>query len=160
MVGVLILTGSGCNTLAANKKAKKKKRAASKKRAPNQTTELVKVAVSQRRRGAVNKAINQAILREKIAARGHDLRANEVLKELRKIGEEVRQMKQMTKEDQAKIMTRIGALKSELDGHFKFLNKYLPDQRSVELTDPEGKNPMEAAARAWAEALSNVGDSW
>ena len=144
------------NELAAKKKASKRTKAAkprTKRRQSKSLTHIQTVDHGIRRRGAVNKAINQAIMRERIAARGHDTRANEVLKELRKIGEEVRALKYMDKEAQAKYMTRIGALKTELDGHFKFLNKYLPDQRSVELKDPDGNNPFERAAVAWASVV-------
>lgn len=145
-----------CKALSGKKKSVPRTAIAKKKRAPKSDAVTVVVTPSARRRGMVNKAINQALLREKIAARNHDVRANEVLCELRRLGEEVNAMPFMGKDDQARIMTYIGALKTELDGHFKFLNKYLPDQRSVELTDPDGKNPLESAAKAWAEALKDV----
>lgn len=46
-----------------------------------------------------------------------------------------------TRGHQAKFTSQLGALKMKLDAHFRFLNKVVPDLRSVELSDPEGNGP-------------------
>jgi hypothetical protein len=58
----------------------------------------------------------------------------------------------ITREEQAKYITETGIIKTKLDGHFKLLNKFLPDLRAAETND-QGENPLAEAISSWAEAL-------
>ena len=106
------------------------------------------------RRAKMNKAINQDALRQKIAAGNHHHHIIKTLDEVSKLHDEVKKKKILDKGEQAAYMTRLGALKTKLDGQFKLLNKYLPDLRSIDFKDDSGNNPLAEAAKAWAMALS------
>jgi len=106
------------------------------------------------KRSAKNKKINQVLLRQKIAAGNHHAHILKSIDELDKLDAEVKKIKCMTREDQAKYMTRLGFLKTKIDAQFKLLNKYLPDLRSLEFKESDEGNPFVTAAKAWAEALS------
>ena len=105
------------------------------------------------RRAKRNKRINQQLLREKIASQQHLSKINKIIEELMDINASAKRKKFFDKSDQAKALTRIGALRTALDGQFRLLAKYLPDLRSIALENEDGSNPLAAAAKAWAEAL-------
>lgn len=112
-------------------------------------------AAANAKRRAKNKAINQAHLREAIAAGNHHHSITRTLDKVDKLYENLTARKTpMTREDQAKFMSQLAALKVKLDSQFKLLNKYLPDLRSIEFKEGEGANPLAQAAEAWAKALN------
>lgn len=107
------------------------------------------------RRAAVNRAINQKLLREQISAGQHHVHIVKALDEVAKLRQDISKKKKMTKEEQAAFLSKLQALKVSMDGHFRLLNKYLPDLRSMEFREGDGEtNPFASAAKAWAEALS------
>lgn len=105
------------------------------------------------KRAARNREFNQLELRKKIAAGNHHHQILDTLAKLSEIDDEIRKKKFLDRGEQAKYMTRIGALRTKMDGQFRLLSKYLPDLSSVKFEDDSGGNPFEAAARAWATAL-------
>lgn len=78
----------------------------------------------------------------------------------------VTQKKKLTKKDAEQLQARhhqIEALKFKIevmrhkqDLNFRRLKFVLPELRSVELTDPQGKNPLGELADAFKEALSGL----
>ena len=108
--------------------------------------------ITQHRRDR-NKAINQKLLREKLAASGHVGRIGTLLKRLDTMRGNVAKKTFLEREEQAKYITETGIIKTELDSHFKLLNKYVPDLRATETND-EGENPLAEAMAAWAKALN------
>lgn len=110
---------------------------------------------SMAKRAAANRAINQRVLREAIAAGGHHRKIVDTLDQVTALHDSIRTKRTMTKEEQAAFMSKLAALKTKMDAQFRLLAKYLPDLRSIEFREGEGEtNPFASAARAWAEALS------
>ena len=72
-----------------------------------------------------NKRIRQEALREQLQASGHHTRANKIINTLVNTEEEI-------------TPEMVARYKIALDGHFKFIHKYLGDDRYVQLAgDPE-----------------------
>ena len=118
------------------------------------TSVIVKPPANQSKRAAQNKLLNQKSLRNKLAAAGHVGQIGVCLKRLQTISTEVARKKYLEREEQAKYIVETGVLKTRLEAHFKILNKFLPDLRSVDFQNEEGGNPLEAAISAWSEALN------
>lgn len=111
------------------------------------------------KRAAKNKLVNQQQMREKIAARGHLTQAVQAIRKLTALEVNVQQHRTpLTPDEITKITLRTGILKTAFEAHMKMVNKFLPDLRSVNFESPDGSNPLEAAARAWALALEQDPD--
>lgn len=119
---------------------------------PKNRLKVIPKSTALMKRGAKNRSLNQAQLREKLAASGHVGRIDLCLKRLEAISDAMKKKQFMEREEQAKTMTEIAVIKTRLDSHFKMLNKYLPDLRSAELDD-DGESPLTAAIEAWAKAV-------
>ena len=83
-------------------------------------------------------------LRSKIQNSGQLKGALDTLQKLDDVYNEIHKIpiSKFTRQHQAKYMTMIAALKTKMDAHFRFLAKVVPDLKSVELGDPEGKAPQ------------------
>lgn len=105
-------------------------------------------------RSQKNKLINQQQMRERVAAQGHLGGIVFCLKRFATIAENARIRKTaMTPGDRDKYSLQMKALDSRIAGHFKMLNKFLPDLKSLALETNEGDDLLASAARAWAKAL-------
>ena len=133
-------------------KEKKEEKKPVKRRPRKEIAALLPIAKYPRRR-AINKAINQQLIREQIAASNHHGRILQTLEQVAQIHEEAKKKGVRTREKQAEHTVRLGALKIILDTQFKLLAKYLPDVRAIEFKEGDGENPFAVAAKAWAEAI-------
>ncbi len=92
-----------------------------------------------------NLRIRQDTLRKELAAKNHIHQLVLIDNELRDINDEVRRK---TAEDKVAVLddkaynVRIKALKARADIQFRKLAKYLPDLKSMEITDPDGNSPV------------------
>ena len=125
---------------------KKVKKATAKKKPGRELSPVHKRAVH-------NKKLNQQALREKLSTANHIGRIGTCLKRLEAINAQVARKQGLEREEQAKYITEVGVLKTRLDAHFKLLNKFLPDLRSIDFQTEDGENPLEAAISAWSRAL-------
>lgn len=121
------------------KKATTRKKAGAKKPAVNQ------------KRFAKNREINQQLLREKLAAGHHHVDIVKALGECGALYAELKEITELEPEERAAYDVRLSALRLFLDGKFRLLAKYLPDQK--QLVDGDGNNPLAVIGAAWAKAL-------
>lgn len=131
--------------------SERKKKVISKSKAVIPTD--VRTAVRLKHRGTINKAVNQKALREKLGAANHIGKIGLCLKRLEAMSEYTAKRRVLDRGEQAKLITETGILKTRLDSHFRLLNKYLPDLRSIDFQNEDGNNPLEAAMIAWSRAL-------
>jgi len=99
-----------------------------------------------------NKAINQQLLREKMAAGGHLSRLGVLSRRLGTISGKVAKRRFMNQDERGAVALEVSVLNAEANLHLKQINKYLPDLRASETND-EGDNPLADAIKSWAEAL-------
>lgn len=71
------------------------------------------------------RADRKETLREYLKSRGHDQYAFDLIMKLQDLGTEL-------------DSTQVQRLNTALNGHFKFLNKYLPDLKAVEISGTLG----------------------
>jgi len=117
------------------------------------TSKAVVIPAPNNKRVVRNRAINQQSLLEKLAVGGHVSRIGVLLKRLDTMRSSVAKKTFLEREEQAKYITETGIIKTELDSHFKILNKFLPDLRASETND-EGENPLAEAIASWTKALN------
>jgi hypothetical protein len=81
-------------------------------------------------------------LRESLKARGHETHAFDLIKKIQNLDNDLNAVE-------------VNRLRIAIDGHFKFLNKYLPDLKAVEHTiGDDGANTVEDHARVIGELIS------
>lgn len=68
------------------------------------------------------RAERKETLREYLKARGHDQHAFEIIMKLQNLSDEIE-------------VQHVNRLRIALDGHFRFINKYIPDVKAVEVND-------------------------
>lgn len=106
------------------------------------------------RRAMRNKALNQQVIRERLANQGHVSEVIRCIKELDKMESNLKRRKTKLRDDEVqKIMMRTGILTKAIQARMKLISKYLPDLRSIDFQDKDGDNPFAKAAKAWVEAL-------
>lgn len=135
-------------------KAKKKAVRKTPRKAVTSNSVAGQKVLANSKRAQYNKKVNQQQHREKIAAAGHLGRVQVCLKRLEVMGSQVSGLRGMTREQQAKYITETGMIKTRLDAHFKMINKFLPDIRTIDFRNEEGDNPLSAAIEAWSKALN------
>ena len=140
-------------------KEEKEKAAAqlrSQKRKEKRRLEKVDGALSKR--AAQNRAIRQEAIREGMDATRYLNQIQDDFDTLGELYETVKEAKADKKNpfgarttiEKAKVQHAI--LKTKLDTNFRRLAKVLGDLKSVELTDPDGKNPLLGLAAALQQA--------
>jgi len=102
-----------------------------------------------RERAAKNRFIRAEELRAKLQADEYLRQWEDAQKKLTRVADALRKNRsRYVAEEVAAARAEIAALQATIDLNAKRLNKVLPDLKSVELTDPQGENPLATLAAA------------
>ena len=124
-----------------------------------------KTVASQKKlklRAQHNRAIRHEQLREKLKGIEYLRQIENDYTELSVLAKEVKDVKN-TKEDEYKVANTIAKadcrtriLKVKMDTNFRRLKFILPELKSMELTDPNGNNPLDTLGNALAAAVEKL----
>lgn len=125
-------------------------------------TKLTSANRKLRQRAAENRIIRQEELRKKFQGVEYISQIERDYKELADLSEGVKKAKAtksnplMVSDVIAKADSRAKIIKIKMDTNFRRLKFILPELKSMELTDPNGNNPLDTLGNALVEAVNKL----